>query len=51
VQAPRDSTQGIAIVTTHCTTVETQRRAFDALAFKIEMLWVLIETIHHAYAD
>jgi pyrroloquinoline-quinone synthase len=51
VQAPRDSAQGLAIVSTHCTTVETQRRAFDALAFKIEMLWVMIDTIHHAYAD
>jgi pyrroloquinoline-quinone synthase len=51
VQAPRDSSQGLAIVTDHCTTVETQRRAFDALAFKIEMLWIMIDTIHHAYAD
>jgi pyrroloquinoline-quinone synthase len=50
-QAPRDSAQGVAIVTTHCTTVESQRHAFDALAFKIEMLWVLIDTIHHAYLD
>jgi pyrroloquinoline-quinone synthase len=49
VQAPRDSAQGLAIVTTHCTTIETQRRAFEALAFKIEMLWVMIDTIHHAY--
>lgn len=51
VQAPRDSSQGLAIVTEHCRTVESQRRAFAALAFKIEMLWVLIDTIHHAYSD
>jgi pyrroloquinoline-quinone synthase len=51
IQAPRDSTQGLEIVTAHCTSVETQRRAFAALAFKIEMLWVLIDTIHHAYVD
>ena len=50
VQAPRDSAQGLAIVTAHCTTAETQLRAFTALAFKIEMLWVMIDTIHHAYA-
>jgi pyrroloquinoline-quinone synthase len=49
IQAPRDSAQGLGVVTTHCTTVETQRRAFAALAFKIEMLWVMIDTIHHAY--
>jgi pyrroloquinoline-quinone synthase len=51
VQAPRDSTQGLALVQEHCTTIETQRRAFEALAFKLEMLWVMIDSIHHAYAD
>jgi pyrroloquinoline-quinone synthase len=50
IQAPRDSQQGLEIVTGHCTTVEWQHRAFRALAFKIEMLWVMIDTIHHAYA-
>jgi pyrroloquinoline-quinone synthase len=50
-QAPRDSQQGLRIVLTHCTTVETQQRAFAALAFKLELLWVMIETIHHAYLD
>jgi hypothetical protein len=28
-----------------------QRRAFAALAFKLEMLWVMIDTIHHAYLE
>jgi pyrroloquinoline-quinone synthase len=51
VQAPRDSQQGLRLVLRHCTTVETQRRAFQALAFKLEMLWVMIDTIHNAYAD
>ena len=50
-QAPRDSQQGLWLVQTHCTTIDTQRRAFNALAFKIEMLWVMIDTIHHAYAE
>jgi pyrroloquinoline-quinone synthase len=50
-QAPRDSAHGLEIVTAYCTTVESQRRAFEALTFKIEMLWVMIDTIHHAYAD
>ena len=49
VQAPRDVTHGLAIVQRHCTTVETQRRAFEALAFKLEMLWAMIDTIHNAY--
>jgi pyrroloquinoline-quinone synthase len=51
VQAPRDVEHGLEIVTTHCTTVETQRRAFEALAFKLEMLWVMIDTIHNAYRE
>ena len=50
-QAPRDSQEGLRLVMAHCTTVETQRRAFAALAFKLEMLWVMIDTIHHAYAE
>lgn len=51
VQAPRDSQQGLALVQAHCTTVETQRRAFEALSFKLELLWVMIDSIHHAYKD
>jgi pyrroloquinoline-quinone synthase len=51
VQAPRDSRQGLRLVQQHCTTVETQRRAFEALAFKLEMLWVMIDTIHNAYGE
>jgi pyrroloquinoline-quinone synthase len=50
-QAPRDSQQGLHLVLTHCTTVETQQRAFEALAFKLELLWVMIDTIHHAYLE
>jgi pyrroloquinoline-quinone synthase len=51
VQAPRDSQQGLRLVQQHCTTVEGQRRAFEALAFKLEMLWLMIDTIHNAYAE
>jgi pyrroloquinoline-quinone synthase len=50
-QAPRDSQQGLRLVQQHCTTVESQRRAFEALAFKLEMLWVMIDTIHNAYIE
>ena len=50
-QAPRDSDQGLRLVKTHCVTVETQRRAFEALAFKLEMLWAMIDTIHHGYLE
>ena len=50
-QAPRDSRHGLFLVQQHCTTVETQRRAFDALRFKLEVLWAMIDTIHTAYRD
>ena len=49
-QAPRDSRLGLRLVQAHCTTVETQRRAFEALAFHLEQLWMMIDTIHHAYS-
>jgi len=42
---------GLAIVQQHCTTVETQRMVFEALAFKLDMLWAMIDTIYHAYRD
>ncbi|MGH7702543.1 MAG: pyrroloquinoline-quinone synthase PqqC [Gemmatimonadales bacterium] len=51
VQAPRDVKHGLALVQQHCTTVETQRRAFEALAFKLEMLWAMIDGIHNAYRE
>jgi pyrroloquinoline-quinone synthase len=51
VQAPRDSRQGLRLVQQYCTTIESQDRAFQALAFKLEMLWVMIDTIHNAYRD
>jgi pyrroloquinoline-quinone synthase len=51
VQAPKDVKHGLAIVQRHCTTVDTQRKAFEALAFKLEMLWAMIDTIHHAYLE
>jgi pyrroloquinoline-quinone synthase len=50
VQAPRDSQLGLQLVLTRCRTVETQQKAIEALAFKLELLWVMIDTIHHAYA-
>jgi hypothetical protein len=31
--------------------VETQQRAFEALAFKLDMLWALIDVIHNAYRE
>ncbi|HEX5436175.1 MAG TPA: pyrroloquinoline-quinone synthase PqqC [Gemmatimonadaceae bacterium] len=50
-QAPRDVMHGLEIVKTHCTSVEMQRRAFEALSFKLNVLWMMIDTIHNAYRD
>jgi pyrroloquinoline-quinone synthase len=50
-QAPRDSRLGLRLVQAHCTTADSQRKAFEALAFHLEQLWVMIDTIHHAYLE
>jgi pyrroloquinoline-quinone synthase len=51
IQAPRDSQHGLHLVVTRCTTIELQRKAFEALAFKLELLWAMIDSIHHAYTE
>lgn len=51
VQAPRDVRHGMALVQRHCTTVESQRLAFEALRYKLDMLWAMIDTIHNAYRE
>ena len=51
VQAPRDVRHGLSLVQRHCTTVETQRLAFEALRYKLDMLWAMIDTIHNAYRE
>jgi len=50
-QAPRDSQQGLRLVNQYCTTVESQRRALEAVAFHIEQLWVMLDAIHNAYRE
>jgi pyrroloquinoline-quinone synthase len=51
VQAPRDVGHGLRIVRSWATTPERQQRVFEALAFKLEMLWAMIDTIHNAYRE
>jgi len=38
-------------VTEYCRTREQQERAIAALAFKNDVLWGLLDAIHHAYAE
>jgi pyrroloquinoline-quinone synthase len=51
VQAPRDVNHGLRIVREWATTAERQRKVFESLAFKLEMLWAMIDTIHNAYRE
>jgi pyrroloquinoline-quinone synthase len=49
--APRDSAHAIELVTHYCVTREQQDRAVAALAFKCDVLWSILEGIHHAYVE
>jgi len=50
-QAPRDSAHALELVTEYCRTREQQELAIAALAFKNDVLWGLLDAIHHAYAE
>ena len=49
--APRDSAHAIELVTQECVTREQQERAVTALAFKCDVLWSILESIHHVYVE
>jgi pyrroloquinoline-quinone synthase len=48
-QARRDSDEALAITLEYCDTPELQRKAVRALKFKCDVLWSLLDTIHHEY--
>ena len=48
-EAPQDVAYGLEIVTTRCRTREAQERALAALDFKLDVLWSLLDAIHHHY--
>jgi pyrroloquinoline-quinone synthase len=48
VQAPRDATQALELVTQYCVTGEQQARALAALVFKTDVLWSLLDAIAQA---
>jgi len=50
-QARRDSDEALAITLEYCNTPELQREAICALEFKCDVLWSMLDAIHHAYAD
>ncbi len=48
-QARRDSDEALAITLEYCNTPELQREAVRALEFKCDVLWSLLDAIHHGY--
>jgi pyrroloquinoline-quinone synthase len=50
-QARRDSDEALAITLEHCNTPELQHEAVHALEFKCDILWAILDAIHHAYGS
>jgi len=50
-QAQRDSDEALAITLEYCNTAEFQREAARALEFKCDVLWSILDDIHHAYRN
>lgn len=50
-QAPRDCEHALEVVTAYCLTAESQARALDALSFKCDVLWSMMDAIDHAYPE
>ena len=48
-QAPRDSEHALEVVLEHCHSDAEQQSAFDALAFKNDVLWSMMDAIDRAY--
>jgi pyrroloquinoline-quinone synthase len=49
-QARHDSGEALAITLEHCNTHELQNAAIRGLEFKCDVLWSMLDPIHHAYA-
>jgi pyrroloquinoline-quinone synthase len=49
--AQRDSNEALAITLEYCNTPELQREAVRALEFKCDVLWSILDAIHHAYGE
>ena len=48
-EARRDSDEALAITLEYCNTPELQQEAVRALDFKCDVLWSLLDAIHHTY--
>ena len=48
-QAERDATYVLDYVKAHARTLEQQQAVVDALSFKCDVLWAMLDALHHAY--
>ncbi|TPK72344.1 pyrroloquinoline-quinone synthase PqqC [Mesorhizobium sp. B2-3-14] len=48
-QASRDADFALAYVLEHADTAERQQQAIDALVFKCDILWAMLDALQHAY--
>ncbi len=48
-QAPRDAGFALGLVVERCRSRELQEQAVDALKFKCELLWAMLDAVHLAY--
>ncbi len=48
-QAERDATYVLDYVKAHARTLEQQQAVIDALSFKCDVLWAMLDALHHAY--
>ncbi len=51
VQAARDSDFALAYVMKHADTAEKQQAVIDALVFKCDILWAMLDALDHAYGQ
>ncbi|TGR62246.1 pyrroloquinoline quinone biosynthesis protein C, partial [bacterium M00.F.Ca.ET.194.01.1.1] len=50
-QALRDADFALAYVLAHADTAERQQQAIDALVFKCDILWAMLDALQHAYGE
>jgi pyrroloquinoline-quinone synthase len=50
-QASRDSDFALAYVKKHAVTPELQQSVIDALVFKCDLLWAMLDALQHAYGE
>lgn len=50
-QAKRDADFALAYVLDHSDTAERQQQAIDALVFKCDVLWAMLDALQHAYGE